>query len=49
MNFWGGIGVQNVEDYETSNYTKKRDANFNFLIGQVSEVVYELHINFRKG
>ena len=29
--------------------TKKNDARFNFLIVHVSEVVYELHINFRKG
>ena len=29
--------------------TKKNDAKFNFLIVQVSEVVYELHINFQKG
>ena len=28
---------------------KKNNAKFNFLIVQVSEVVYELHINFRKG
>ena len=28
---------------------KKNYAKFNFLIVQVSEVVYELHINFRKG
>ena len=31
------------------SYEKKNDAKFNFLIVQVSEVVYELHINFRKG
>ena len=29
--------------------TKKNDAKFTFLIVEVSEVVYELHINFRKG
>ena len=29
--------------------TKKNDAKFNFFIVQVSDVVYELHINFRKG
>ena len=29
--------------------TKKNEAKLNFLIVQVSEVVYELQINFRKG
>ena len=38
-----------IEKNEVMINTKKNDAKFNFLIVQVSEVVYELHINFQKG
>ena len=43
------VHIDDDEKHAIMIVTKKNDAKFNFLIVQVSEVVYELHINFRKG
>ena len=40
------VHIDDEEKHGIMIVTKKNDAKFHFLIVQVSEVVYELHINF---
>ena len=43
------VHIDDDEKNWNNNSYEKNDAKFNFLIVQVSKVVYELHINFWKG